>query len=108
MRIASALIVSAIFLTVPAFAQDTSAPEAVPSTPVAEAPATEAAPAEQQQTDAGDDADRVICRTVRRSESRLRTRGERICGTRDQWEQMQDQTARDMNRIGSVQGASTQ
>ncbi|MGH6951703.1 MAG: hypothetical protein ACREH4_12575, partial [Vitreimonas sp.] len=49
-----------------------------------------------------------ICRTVQRTESRLRNRRERICGTRAQWEQMQEQAARDVNRAGSVRRSGDQ
>ena len=107
MRIAAALIASAMFLTVPAFANETPAPEVTPVEEPAAAP-TSAPAAEQQEASAEGEADRVICRTVRRSESRLRTRGERICGTRAQWEEMQDRTAREMNRAGSIQSGSNQ
>lgn len=116
MRIAAALLVSAMLLTVPAFADETPAPvtpvEQPAAVPAPEAAATEpAAPteaavaAEQQEASAEGDADRVICRSVRRLESRLR-RSERICGTRDQWEQMQDDAARNTRRSGSIQGRS--
>ncbi|MBN8608260.1 MAG: hypothetical protein J0L81_15180 [Caulobacterales bacterium] len=107
MRIAAALIVSAMFLTVPAFANETPAPETPPVEEQAAAPTPEASAA-PQEANAEDDADRVICQTVRRSESRLRNRGERICGTRTQWEEMQDRTAREMNRVGSVASGGNQ
>lgn len=110
MRIAAALIASAIFLTVPAFAQDNpTAPASPVSTePAPATPAPEAAAPTEQTSEAANDPDRIICRTVRRSESRLRGRNERICGTRDQWEEMQDRAAREMNRVGSIQNSSGQ
>lgn len=41
-----------------------------------------------------EEAGQVICRTVQRTESRLRSSRERVCGTRDQWEHMQEEAAR--------------
>lgn len=62
-------------------------------------PQSDPAPAANEQN-----ADQeVICRTVQRAESRLRSRRERICGTRAEWEIMQRQAQQDMQRRGSVQ-----
>lgn len=104
MRFAALILAVVVLAAAPAMAQtDPTTPP--PPAAAAEAgagatdpaqPATEAEqPAEEEQ----------ICRTVQRAESRLRTRRERICGTRSQWEQMQDQTAREVNRVGSVNAA---
>lgn len=114
--VAVAIFASAIVLSASAFADET--PAAAPVEQTTEAPpaaqeagasgqtAPEQASAEQQEASAENDANRVICRTVRRSESRLRSRSERICGTRDQWEVMQDDAARNTRRAGSIQSRS--
>jgi len=101
MRVTS-MIVAAAFLaatSVPAFAQ---------TDPAAAPPASEqteaATPVEPQTTEAPQE-DEVICRTVQRTESRLRSRRERICGTQAQWDAMQDSAARDVRGLGSVQNA---
>ena len=46
----------------------------------------------------------VICRVVQSTESRLARRRSRVCGTRTQWEQVEDQSAREVRGLGSVQG----
>jgi hypothetical protein len=116
--VAAAIFASAIVLSASAFADET--PAAAPVEQTTEAPAAAPAPeagasgqsapeqanVEQQEASAEGDANRVICRTVRRSESRLRSRSERICGTRDQWEVMQDDAARNTRRAGSIQSRS--
>jgi hypothetical protein len=76
----------------------TEAPEATAPAPATTETTTQEA---QQPEHAGD---RVICRTVASTESRLRRQRQRICGTRTQWEQMQDQNADQIRNTGSVQG----
>lgn len=108
MRFAALVLAAAVLAAAPALAQtdpttpppppasaaDNNAGAAGPTQPAAEAEQ----PAEEEQ----------ICRTVQRAESRLRNRRERICGTRSQWEAMQDQNAREVNRVGSVQNSGNQ
>lgn len=80
--------------TAPAATEATEA-----ATPAPDAAETPAPAAEQPQS-----ADqRVICRTERSTESRLRRNRQRICGTRAQWEQMQDQNADQIRNVGTVQ-----
>ncbi len=103
---AAAIFVAAAGL---AFAQvDTSTSNPAPATPPAaegtttQPDATTAQPsATDQQTQSADQ--RVICRTVASTESRLRRQRQRICGTRAQWEEMQDRNARQMQQQNQVQ-----
>ena len=102
MRLAALVLATAVLAAAPALAQtDPTAPP--PPAPVAstEAGAEGTPPAADQAEQPAEEEQ--ICRTVQRTESRLRNRRERICGTRAQWEQMQEQNARDLNRRGSVQ-----
>ncbi|MGE0741546.1 MAG: hypothetical protein AB7O98_09405 [Hyphomonadaceae bacterium] len=101
MRLTVMVLAAALLAAAPAFAQ---------TEPVAPPEATAqdgAAPVETAQADQAaateDPDDQMVCRTVQRSESRLRTRRERICATRTQWEVMQDQTAQDVRNVGTVQ-----
>lgn len=104
MRFAALVLAAVVLAAAPAMAQtdptppppaagaaETGAAATDPAQPAAEAEQ----PAEEEQ----------ICRTVQRSESRLRNRRQRICGTRTQWEMMQEQAARDVQRVGSVNAA---
>lgn len=59
----------------------------------------------EQVADGRPDPDReVVCRVIQESGSRLARRRQRVCGTRTMWEQMEDQNARDVRSLGSVQG----
>jgi len=89
--------------TDPTPAPATTAPASAPSEP---SPSTAATPENAQVNGAqAPDADhQVTCRTVASVESRLRRNRQRICGTRQQWEQMQDQNSREINNAGHVQG----
>lgn len=64
-----------------------------------------AAPAPSENAERPDPDKEVICRVVRSVESRLARSRQRICGTRTMWEQMEDQTAREVRGLGSVQTA---
>lgn len=104
MRFAALVLAAAVLVAAPAWAQTdptAPAPEASADAGTGAGASASAPPAEQAQQPAQEEEQ--ICRTVQRAESRLRNRRERICGTRSQWEQMQDQTAREVNRSGSVQ-----
>jgi hypothetical protein len=90
MRICVLVFAAAMLTAAPAFAQTdpaTTTPtvEAVAQEPAATAPTTEA-PAETTQA-ATQEPERV-CRTFQRTESRLRTRRERVCHTQAEWDQM--------------------
>jgi hypothetical protein len=102
MRLAALVLAAAVVAAAPALAQTD------PTAPPPPAPAASTEAGAEGTPPAGDQAEQPaeeeqICRTVQRTESRLRNRRERICGTRAQWEQMQEQNARDLNRRGSVQ-----
>lgn len=97
----SALVFAAVMLTAaPAFAQTdpaaTTTPAATePSVPSAQtAPTTEPTP---EATTEEREPERV-CRTIQRTESRLRTRRERICHTQAEWDQMSRDAAELVNR----------
>lgn len=111
MRISALVLAAAMLAATPAFAQTDPAP----ATPTTEAPAApepaaqETAPAtESAQVAEANEEPQQICRTVQRTESRLRQRRERVCGTRAMWDQMEDQNARGVRSIGSVQGARSE
>lgn len=102
MRINALVLAAALLAAAPAFAQTDPAghapavtggqePQAAP--PTTEAPTTEEATAENDQN-------RRICRTVQRTESRLRTRRERICGTQAEWDIMNREARDTVNGLG--------
>lgn len=96
MRLCRFAVVLAFSLAAgPAFAQtDPEVGSASPQSAEQSPPPDTASNSENSGAPA-EDAGQVICRTVERAESRLRSRRERICGTRDQWEHMQqDEAAR--------------
>ena len=113
MRMIAAVLAASVLLSAPAaFGQIDPAPlqqqptTTEPTTP-APAPTTDTtAPATPDSANATDPAHRVTCRTVENIGSRLHRSRQRICGTRDQWEQMQDQNGRDVQGMGHVQGPS--
>lgn len=96
MRISALVFAAALLAAAPAFAQTDPAPQGPAVTggqePQAETPAPDTAAAEEATAE--NDANRRICRTVQRTESRLRTRRERICGTQAEWDIM-NREARD-------------
>ncbi|MGD9815990.1 MAG: hypothetical protein AB7Q23_09140 [Hyphomonadaceae bacterium] len=104
MRITSMVLAAAFLAATSAssFAQTEQAPAAVEQTDAA--PAEQAAPVEQTNT-AAPQEEELVCRTVRRTESRLRARTERTCMTQTQWDALADQTARDVRGMGQVQSA---
>lgn len=111
MRTFVTVLAATMLLSAPmAFAQTDPAPTtpAPAATAPAEPSTTTAATPDATQGQTGDqavDADhRVICRTQASVESRLRRNRERVCATRQQWESMQDQNARDQQQMGRVQG----
>jgi hypothetical protein len=101
MRAATLIIAAAVLAFAPMAlaqtetpaAESTQAVEAVVAPPVDEpvAPAAEegalaeAAPAAEPQR---------VCRTIERSESRLRSRRERVCRTQAEWDALQQQNNR--------------
>jgi hypothetical protein len=99
MRVTALVLAAALLAATPAFAQ--TEPVAPPPSDPASTSTAEPAPPAGAAT-APDPDEEVICRTVQRTESRLRSRRERICGTRSQWEMMQDENAREMNRVGQT------
>jgi len=94
MRISVFVVAAAMLLAVPAFAQvetppppettsgGVTEPEAPPVTQEETAPATEQAPAAEPVVEA-----ELVCRNVSaRTESRLRSRRERVCKTQAEWD----------------------
>jgi len=103
MRMTALVLAAALLAATPAIAQ--TEPTTPPAETAQEAPETPAATAEAAPTTAEAPAEEeLICRTVQRTESRLRSRRERVCGTRAQWETMQNEAARGVRAAGSVQG----
>ncbi|MFT3727328.1 MAG: hypothetical protein QM759_05865 [Terricaulis sp.] len=109
MRIFATVLAASVLLSAPvAFGQTdpaTSSPApaatTTPTEPSAAAPATpDAAQTQQQATDANN---RVTCRVVQDTGSRLNRNRQRICGTRSQWEHMQDQNGDTVRGMGHVQ-----
>lgn len=100
MRIAVLVFAAAVMASAPVLAQTTPT---IPPTPTA-GETTSAPPSESdtQALAAGNDGGEQICRTVQRTESRLRSRRERICMTRSQWEQ-QERDAAELTRGSGVQ-----
>jgi len=96
------LVLSAALVAAPAFAQ--TEPSPIPPSPTAaettEAPPTAAQGETGENVAEGNDGSEQICRTVQRTESRLRNRRERICATRAQWEQMSRDAQNDAQRAG--------
>ena len=102
MRFAVMVLAAAVMAASPAMAQtDPTAPPATTETTEQGADNT-AATGETAEQNSDQEQ---ICRTVQRTESRLRSRRERICATRAQWETMQEQNARDLRNVGSVQNS---
>lgn len=105
MRINALVLAAALMAAAPAFAQTDPAPPSPVVTegePPAQAPTTEAAPAETTPATTASEAPRRICRTVQRTESRLRTRRERICGTQEEWDRISDESADTTRNVGRV------
>lgn len=113
MRVFVTVLAATMLLSAPvAFGQTdpaTTSPAPMATAPAEPDSATPATPdATENATVNGaqaTDADhRVTCHTVQTVESRLRRSRQRICGTRQQWDQMQDQNSRDVHEMGRVQG----
>jgi hypothetical protein len=88
MRIAVLVLAAAVMATAPAIAQ--TAPPLTPTPSASETtsePPSSSSPAPTAEP--GNDPQEEICRTVQRTESRLRSRRERLCLSRSQWEQME-------------------
>lgn len=100
MRIAVLVLAAAVMATAPAIAQT-----APPLTPTPSASETTSEPptntAAAPTAEPGNNPQEEICRTVQRTESRLRSRRERLCLSRAQWEQM-EQDASDIARGSGV------
>jgi hypothetical protein len=104
MRLAAFVLAASILAATPALAQTDPVAPSPPAPAVSESEAAGQAPAQSaDQAAQPPQEERRICRTVQRTESRLRGRRERICGTQAEWDAMQDQTAQDARRIGTVQ-----
>ncbi|MBC7768741.1 MAG: hypothetical protein H7124_08130 [Phycisphaerales bacterium] len=103
MRIAALIFAAAVMATVPALAQ--TAPPLTPSPSAAETTSEPLTEGGMQGTSAepSNDGSEEICRVVQRTESRLRSRRERLCLTRSQWEQM-ERDAAEVARGTGVQG----
>lgn len=102
MRVLVLALSAAMLLAAPALAQtDPVAPPAATEGDATSTPPTPQSAPQPETTEQSADQE-VICRTVQRTESRLRSRRERICGTRAEWEIMQQQAQQDMQRRGSV------
>lgn len=98
MRISALVLAAAMFAAVPAFAQTDPAPAT--ETPAAQEPADATAPTtEPEPVATANERPAQVCRTIQRTESRLRTRRERICHTQAEWDQMQRDAA-DLVRPG--------
>jgi len=97
MRVAALALAAAVFVTTPASAQTDPNAAPVPvqtgSVVVGEQPAQGARP---------DPDAEVICRVIEETGSRLARRRQRVCGTRSMWEHMEDQNAREVRQVGSV------
>jgi len=103
MRVAALIFAAGLMLAAPALAQtDPSPPPPASSETTTETGAAETPEATTEQASASSEQEE-ICRTVQRTESRLRARRERICGTRAEWEQM-ERDAADVVRGNGVQG----
>lgn len=107
MRFVAIVLTAAVLAATPAFAQTAPVESSTPTVEESAAPPADAT-APGVEVASVDPDEEIICRTVRRTESRLRNRRERICGTRAEWEMMQDQIAREVNRIGSIAAPSNQ
>lgn len=107
MRVVVLALAAALMAAAPALAQ--TEPAAIPTSPLA-AETTSQAPTGNQTPDGAavepsNDGGEEICRTFQRAESRLRSRRERICHTRAEWEQM-ERDAAELVRGTGVQGTS--
>jgi hypothetical protein len=92
MRISALVLAAAMFAATPAFAQTDPAPST--EAPAAQEPAETTAPStEAEPVATTSERPAQICRTIQRTESRLRTRRERICHTEAEWDQMQRDAA---------------
>ena len=106
MRFAVLVLATAVFAAAPALAQtDPTPPAAATETTEQAAESTNAA---TETSEAPNPQEEQVCRTVQRTESRLRSRRERVCATRAQWDMMQEQNARDLRSLGSVQNSGNQ
>ena len=104
MRISALAVIAALAIASPALAQEESG-QTTPSEPEY---TSETVSQESPNVGGREDPDEeVICRWVQSSaESRLRRSRTRICGTRTQWEIMEDENRRQIVNRGSVQGRS--
>jgi hypothetical protein len=102
MRISALVFAAALLTAAPVFAQTDPAPPA-PAGGGAQEPQTQTTPPTETtapETTAQNDQNRRICRTVQRTESRLRTRRERICGTQAEWDIMSREASDTVNGLG--------
>lgn len=100
MRISVLVLAAAMLTAAPAFAQTDPAATTTPAATEPAAPSAETAPTTEptpEATTQNSEPERV-CRTVQRTESRLRTRRERICHTQAEWDQMSREAAELINR----------
>jgi hypothetical protein len=110
MRVFLTVLAATMVLSAPvAFGQTdpaTTTPAPVTTAPTEPNSTTPATPDASQtgETQATDADHHVTCHTVQTVESRLRRSRQRICGTRQQWDTMQDQNNRDVHEMGRVQG----
>lgn len=91
MRISVLVFAAAMLTAAPAFAQTDPTATTEPAVTEPAATTTETAPTTEPTTEAAateSAAPERICRTVQRTESRLRSRRERICHTEAEWDQM--------------------
>jgi hypothetical protein len=102
MRLSVLVLAAAMLTAAPAFAQtDPAAPPPAPEVTTTE-PATTEPAATEPTTEPAAEAPAAqparVCRTIQRTESRLRSRRERICHTQAQWDQMAQEAANLVNR----------
>ncbi|WP_325061057.1 hypothetical protein [Vitreimonas sp.] len=83
---------------VPALAQ--TAPPLTPTPSATETTSEPLSDGEEANAEPSNDGAEEICRVVQRTESRLRSRRERLCMTRAQWEQMERDAARTARGTG--------
>lgn len=99
MRVIALSIAAVLVITTPALGQTDPNAEPVPvqtgTVVVGEQP---------EEGERADPDAEVISRVIEETGSRLARRRQRVCGTRTMWEQMEDQNARDVRGVGTVQG----
>jgi hypothetical protein len=101
MRIAALVFAAAMMAAAPALAQ--TAPPLTPTPSASETTSETPTSGEAPSAEPNNDGSEQICRVIQRTESRLRSRRERLCMTRAQWEQME----RDAAEIARGTGANT-